>query len=47
LQKITNFIPNPSIYTPTRVELIPHTISSHFSLPNSPFFTQCRVGPQI
>jgi hypothetical protein len=47
LQKITNFIPNPSIYIPTRLELIPHTISSHFSLPNSPFlliFTSCLLG---
>jgi hypothetical protein len=36
MQKITNFIHNPSIYTPTRVELIPHTIPSHSKLP---FFT--------
>jgi hypothetical protein len=34
IAKNHKFHPNPSIYTPTRVELIPHTIPSHFSLPN-------------
>jgi hypothetical protein len=43
-KKNHKFHPDPSINTLTRVELIPHTILSHFSPLNSPIFTQCRVG---